>query len=101
MGKVFRIMIVIFCLLSAPILSFAEEEQQLVGQTSINEKSDSPAVDSHGNSFDQAIDSVRQKIKEDPSSLKDKNALGYLLLKKGSLEEAGKMFDEVLEVNGN
>lgn len=101
MGKAVRIMIVVFCLLSASILSFAEEDQQLVGQTSINEKSDSPAVENPGNSIDQAIDSARQKIKEDPSSLKDKTALGYLLLKKGSLEEAGKVFDEVLEVNGN
>ena len=101
MGKAVRIMIVVFCLLSASILSFAEEEQQLVGPTSINEKSDSPAVENLGNSIDQAIDSARQKIKEDPSSLKDKTVLGYLLLKKGSLEEAGKVFDEVLEVNGN
>ena len=101
MGKVVRIIIVVFCLLSAAVLSFAEEGQQLVGQASISEKSDSPAVENPGNSLDQAIDSARQKVKEDPSSLKDKTALGYLLLKKGSLEEAGKVFDEVLEVKGN
>jgi Flp pilus assembly protein TadD len=101
MGKTVRILIAVFCLLSASIPAFAAEEQQLVGQTSTDKKSDSPAVENSGNSIDQAIDSARQKIKEDPSSLKDKTGLGYLLLKKGSLAEAEKVFDEVLEVNGN
>ena len=100
MGKTVWLIIVISCLLFVPILSFAEEDQQLAGQTSADERSANPAVEKHENSIDQAIDSARQKIEKDPSSFKDRTALGYLLLQKGSLEEAGKVFDEALAING-
>ena len=74
MGKVVRIMIVVFCLLSASVLSFAKDEQQLVGQTSISEKSDSPAVENPENSINdlglvaqlQVLLFVQQLVRLDP-----------------------------------
>ena len=100
MGKAVWLIIVVSCLLFAPVLSFAGEEQQLAGQSSADERSGSSAVEKNENSIDQAIDSARQKTEEDPSSFKDRTVLGYLLLQKGSLEEAGKVFDEALAING-
>jgi len=50
-------------------------------------------------SLDEAINLARQKITVDPSSVQEHVSLGFLLLKKGDLAEAQKVFDDALALN--
>jgi len=50
-------------------------------------------------SLDEAINLARQKITADPSSVQEQVSLGFLLLKKGALAEAQKVFDDALALN--
>jgi tetratricopeptide (TPR) repeat protein len=74
-----RILIVVFFLLVATNLSFASSQASL----------------------DEAINLARQKITADPSSVQEQVSLGFLLLKKGALAEAQKVFDDALALNNS
>jgi tetratricopeptide (TPR) repeat protein len=93
-----RMLLFIFCLVFTLTPPLAAEEQQAVDYAPIGEiaRTDDEAP---LNSLDEAIDLARQRITADPSSLKEQVALGYLLLQRGSLEEAEKVFDGVLSLN--
>ena len=67
--------------------------------TPTNEVNQAPTEESAQNSLEEAIEQAKQRIKEDPTSLKEQVALGYLLVKQGSFAEAEKIFDDVLKVN--
>jgi len=94
-----RMLIVLFCLVLVSIPPLAAEEQQGVGQAPAGKRLDRSIEESSQSSLDEAIDLARQRITTDPSSVKEQVNLGYLLLKKGSLEEAEETFDEALSLN--
>lgn len=93
-----RMLLFVFCLVLALNPPLAAEEQKAVDHAPIGEiaRTDDEAP---LNSLDEAIDLARQKITADPSSVKELVILGYLLLKKGSLEEAENVFDIALSHN--
>ena len=86
-----RTLLIIFCLFFASLLSPEVKTQQAAAQDSVGPQVELPT--------DGALDLARQKVKEDPSSEEARVTLGYLLLKKGSLEEAAKTFDDALALN--
>lgn len=96
-----RNFLVVFCLLLFSIPSFAAEEQKAANtQPQASGQIDNPEAGNAQNSLDMAIEQAREEIEKKPSSAEDRVALGYLLLKKGLNEEAGKAFDEALSLNG-
>ena len=52
----------------------------------------------NGENLEKAVGSLRERIKKNPSLTECRIRLGYLLLKKGSNEEALNEFDEVLRL---
>jgi len=84
-----------FCLVFALAPSFATAEKQ----TAAKQMAESSAVAISPNSLDEAIKLARQKVKSEPASVKAQVALGNLLLQKGSIEEAGTVFDNALSNN--
>jgi len=56
------------------------------------------AVLARDGQLDQGIDAIRQCIKKDPSRAKAHVVLGYLLLKKEDMQQAGTSFDKALEL---
>jgi len=59
------------------------------------------AAQSSQASLDEAITLARQEITADPSSVQKQVALGFLLLNKGALTEAQKVFDDALALKNN
>jgi len=96
-----RILIVVFFLSVATNLSFAAEESQPAGQPAPTEMAEQSVAQSSQASLDEAINLARQKITADPSSVREQVSLGFLLLKKGALAEAQKVFDDALALNNN
>jgi tetratricopeptide (TPR) repeat protein len=96
-----RILIVVFFLSVATNLSFAAEESQPAGQPAPAEMAEQSAAQPSQASLDEAINLARQKITADPSSVQEQVSLGFLLLKKGALAEAQKVFDDALALNNN
>ena len=96
-----RILIVVFFLSVATNLSFAAEESQPAGQPAPTEMVQQSAAQSSQASLDEAINLARQKITADPSSVQEQVSLGFLLLKKGALAEAQKVFDDALALNNS
>jgi len=94
-----QMLIAVFCLGLALIPPLAAEEQQAAGQAPAGERIEQTVDEASQNSFDEAIDLARQRITADPSSVKEYVTLGYLLLKRGSPQEAEKVFDEALSLN--
>jgi len=89
-----------FCLVFALAPSFAAAEQQAAEQQkAAKQMAESPAETISPNSFDEAINLARQGVESEPDSVKAQVALGNLLLQKGSIEEAGKVFDNALSIN--
>jgi tetratricopeptide (TPR) repeat protein len=94
-----RNLIFVFLLLFALVPSLAAEEAPLEGQTSAGEQVGVSTAKAPQYSLDEAIGLARQRITAAPSDVKEQVTLGYLLLKKGSHEEAGKAFDGALSLN--
>ena len=94
-----RMLLAVFCLVLALNPPLAAEEQQAVDHAPTGERIDRKDDESSQSPFEENIEQARQKLKADPSSVKEQVALGYLLLKKGSLEEAGRAFDGALSRN--
>jgi len=97
-AKPVLVMVGVFCLLLVSVISFAADDQKTAIQTPATETNQAPTEESAQNSLEVEIEQARQRIKEDPASLKAQVALGYLLLKQNSLTEAEKIFDDVLKV---
>ena len=93
------ILTVVFFLTTATNLSFAAEESQPDGQPAPTKAVEQLAAQSSQASLDEAIDQARQNITADPSSVQLQVSLGFLLLKKGTLAEAQKVFDDALALN--
>jgi tetratricopeptide (TPR) repeat protein len=100
-GKNLLIMIGIFCLLLVSVISFAAADQETAIQTPATEANQAPTEKSAQNPLEVEIEQARQRIKDNPTSLKDQVALGYLFLKQNSLTEAEKVFDDILAVNSS
>ena len=99
-----RILIVVFFLSVATNLSFAAEESKPAGQPAPpapTEMVQQSADQASQASLDEAINLARQKITADPSSVQEQVSLGFLLLKKGALAEAQKVFDDALALNNS
>ena len=96
-----RILIIVFFLSVVTNLSFAAEESQPAGQPAPTEMVQQPADQASQASLDEAINLARQKITADPSSVQEQVSLGFLLLKKGALAEAQKVFDDALALNNS
>jgi tetratricopeptide (TPR) repeat protein len=94
-----RMLIAVFCLVFALTPPLAAEEKQAESHTPAGEKVDRTVDEASQSSLNEAIDLARQRIMADPSSVKEQVALGYLLLKRGSLEDAEKTFDGALSSN--
>jgi Flp pilus assembly protein TadD len=97
-AKSVLVMVGVFCLLFISTLSFAANDQETAVQTPATEANQAPTEESAQNPIEVKIEQARQRIKADPTSLKEQVALGYLLIKQNSIAEAGKVFDDVLKV---
>lgn len=96
-----RILIGVLFLSVATNFAFAAEESQPAGQPAPAEMDEQSATQPSQASLDEAINLARQKITADPSSVQEQVSLGFLLLKKGALAEAQKVFDDALALNNN
>ena len=95
-----RMLIAVFCLVFALTPPLAAEEKQAVDNApAVGERVGQTTAEASQSSLNEAIDLARQRIMADPSSVKEQVALGYLLLKRGSLEDAEKTFDGALSSN--
>jgi Flp pilus assembly protein TadD len=99
-GKNLLIITGIICLLLVSIIAFAADAQETALQTPANENEaiQAPTEESAQNPLAVEIEQAKQRIKDDPDSLKEQVALGYLLIKQNSFAEAEKIFDDILKV---
>ena len=85
--------IVAFLLISHPTMG--NESQQDIRESVVT----NPAVTTAETVNDGLIAAARIKVNEDPSNAFAHISLGYLLIKKGALDEAMLSFDEALKLN--
>lgn len=91
--------VVIFCLLLVLNPLSAAEELQTVDAALDGKVPESSSEDASQFILDKDVESARERIKADPSSVREHVNLGYLLLKSGSNNEAEKAFDDALALN--
>lgn len=103
MGKIWILRLIpFFCLvLLASVPTYAAGEREAAGQQQVpaNQMVEGQAASSQQNPLDEAIKQARQRVEGEPASVKAQVALGFLLLQKGAVEEAGTVFDNALALN--
>lgn len=80
---------VVCCLVLAATLPLHAEELPVADQ---------PRAAGPENGLNESLAQAKQSVEADPSSVEARIRLGTLLLEKGSLEEAGKAFDDALDL---
>jgi len=101
MGKKWLLGLIPFlCLVFVSVPSFAAGEQEAAGQqVPADQMVEGQAAATQQNPLDEAINLARQRVEAEPASVKAQVALGFLLLDKGAVEEAGTVFDNALAIN--
>jgi len=95
----FGVLIVAFFLLLAAIKPLMAEEEQTANPAPAGEGVEQPQNEAMQALLEGEIEAARKAVAADPSSVTAQVALGELLLKYGTLEEAEKAFDEALKLD--